>query len=199
LGSWIQPLIKKTEKDLKMKAKVVMDKEGIERVLTRIVHEILERNKGTEKLVILGIPTRGYHLARRVKAKMEEIEGVRVHSGAVDATLYRDDIGLKKTKPLKEMDIPVSIDGKIVVMVDDVLFTGRTIRAAMNALMDFGRPQAIQLAVLVDRGHRELPIRPDYVGKNIPTSIKEDVKVYLEETDGKNEVLVIPRRGKNET
>jgi pyrimidine operon attenuation protein/uracil phosphoribosyltransferase len=181
-----------------MKAKVVMDSQGIERALARVAHEILEKNKGIENLVVLGIPTRGYYLARRLSEELEKIEGVKVHCGAVDATLYRDDIGLTKAKPLKEMDIPVPIDGRIVVMVDDVLYTGRTIRAAMNALMDFGRSEAIQLAVLVDRGHRELPIRADYVGKNIPTSKKEDVKVYLEETDGKNEVTIIPRGGDNE-
>jgi pyrimidine operon attenuation protein/uracil phosphoribosyltransferase len=181
-----------------MKARVVMDNKGIERAIARIAHEILERNKSTEELVILGIPTRGYHLGRRLEAKLKEIEGVSIPFGAVDATLYRDDIGITKTKPLKEMDIPVSIDGKIVVMVDDVLFTGRTIRAAMNALMDFGRSRAIQLAVLVDRGHRELPVRADYVGKNIPTALKEDVKVHLEETDGKNEVLLITHGGEDE-
>ncbi len=174
-----------------MKPRVVMDGKGIERALARIAHEILERNKGTEDLVILGIPTRGYHLAKRLQRKIEEIEGVRVPTGAVDATLYRDDIGLKETQPLKKMEIPISIDGKVVVMVDDVLYTGRTIRAAMNALMDFGRAFCIQLAVLVDRGHRELPIKADYVGKNIPTSRREGVKVHLEEVDGTNEVIVI--------
>ena len=174
-----------------MKPRVVMDGKGIERALARIAHEILERNKGTEDLVILGIPTRGYHLAIRLQRKIEEIEGVRVPTGSVDATLYRDDIGLKETQPLKKMEIPISIDGKVVVMVDDVLYTGRTIRAAMNALMDFGRAFCIQLAVLVDRGHRELPIKADYVGKNIPTSRREGVKVHLEEVDGTNEVIVI--------
>lgn len=171
--------------------KTVMDEKGIERALARIAHEILERNKGTEKLVILGIPTRGYQLALRLQKNIEEIEGVKLPVGAVDATLYRDDLGIKKEQPpLKRMEIPISIDGKKIVMVDDVLFTGRTIRAAMNALMDFGRPLAIQLAVLVDRGHRELPIKADYVGKNIPTSLKEGVKVHLKETDGVCEVVV---------
>ncbi|OGP20268.1 MAG: bifunctional pyr operon transcriptional regulator/uracil phosphoribosyltransferase [Deltaproteobacteria bacterium GWA2_55_10] len=173
--------------------KVVLDDKAIDRALARIAHEIIERNKGTEKLVILGIPTRGYHLALRLQNKIEEIEGVHLPTGAVDATLYRDDLGIKKDQPsLKKMDIPISIDGKKIIMVDDVLFTGRTIRAAMNALMDFGRPLAIQLAVLVDRGHRELPIKADYVGKNIPTSMKEGVKVHLFETDGINEVVVEP-------
>lgn len=174
-----------------MMKKVVLDDKAIDRALARIAHEILERNKGTEKLVILGIPTRGYHLALRLQKKIEEIEGVHLPTGAVDATLYRDDLGIKKDQPsLKKMEIPISIDGMKIIMVDDVLFTGRTIRAAMNALMDFGRPLAIQLAVLVDRGHRELPIKADYVGKNIPTSLKEGVKVHLFETDGANEVVV---------
>ncbi|MEK6758977.1 MAG: bifunctional pyr operon transcriptional regulator/uracil phosphoribosyltransferase PyrR [Deltaproteobacteria bacterium] len=171
--------------------KTVMDEKAIDRALARIAHEILERNKGTDSLVILGIPTRGYQLALRLQKKIEEIEGVRLPTGAVDATMYRDDLGIKKEQPaLKRMDIPISIDGKKIIMVDDVLFTGRTIRAAMNALMDFGRPLAIQLAVLVDRGHRELPIKADYVGKNIPTSIKEGVKVHLVETDGVCEAVV---------
>ena len=171
--------------------KVVLDEKAIDRALARIAHEILERNKGSEKLVILGIPTRGYHLALRLRKEIEEIEGVQLPTGAVDATLYRDDLGIKKDQPsLKRMEIPISIDGRKIIMVDDVLFTGRTIRAAMNALMDFGRPLAIQLAVLVDRGHRELPIKADYVGKNIPTSRKEGVKVHLIETDGMNEVIV---------
>lgn len=180
-------------RDSLMKNKVVMDEKGIDRALARIAHEILERNRGTERLVILGIPTRGYHLAMRLQQKIEEIEGVRLHAGAVDATLYRDDLGIKKDQPsLKKMEIPVPIDGMKVIMVDDVLFTGRTIRAAMNALMDFGRPLAIQLAVLVDRGHRELPIKADYIGKNIPTSLKEGVKVHLLEIDGVSEVIVEP-------
>jgi len=171
--------------------KIVLDEKAIDRALARIAHEILERNKGSEKLVILGIPTRGYHLALRLRKEIEEIEGVQLPTGAVDATLYRDDLGIKKDQPsLKRMEIPISIDGRKIIMVDDVLFTGRTIRAAMNALMDFGRPLALQLAVLVDRGHRELPIKADYVGKNIPTSLKEGVKVHLIETDGMNEVIV---------
>lgn len=175
--------------------KTVLDDKAIERALARIAHEIIERNKGTEGLVILGIPTRGYHLALRLREKIEDIEGVSLPAGAVDATLYRDDLGIKKDQPaLKKMEIPISIDGKKVVMVDDVLFTGRTIRAAMNALMDFGRPLAIQLAVLVDRGHRELPIKADYVGKNLPTSRKEGVRVHLTETDGVNEVVIEPQK-----
>lgn len=175
--------------------RTVLDDKAIERALARIAHEIIERNKGTEGLVILGIPTRGYHLALRLQRKIEEIEGVMLPAGAVDATLYRDDLGIKKDQPaLKKMEIPIPIDGKKVVMVDDVLFTGRTIRAAIDALMDFGRPLAIQLAVLVDRGHRELPIKADYVGKNLPTSQKEGVKVHLAETDGVNEVVIEARQ-----
>ncbi len=174
-----------------MKTRVVMDEKGIERALARIAHEIIERNRGTEGIVLLGIPTRGHHLAIRLKSKLFEIEGTDVPAGAVDATLYRDDIGIKKDQPmLKRMDIPISIDNKTVIMVDDVLFTGRTTRAAMNALMDFGRPLSIQLAVLVDRGHRELPIKADYVGKNIPTSVKEGVRVRLAELDNASEVIV---------
>lgn len=173
--------------------KTVMDEKAIERALARIAHEILERNKGTDDLVILGIPTRGYQLALRLQKKIEEIEGIRLPAGAVDATMYRDDLGIIKEQPaLKRMEIPISIDGKKIIMVDDVLFTGRTIRAAMNALMDFGRPLAIQLAVLVDRGHRELPIKADYVGKNIPTSVREGVRVHLVEIDGVCEAVVEP-------
>ncbi len=174
-----------------MRNRVVMDEKGIERAIARIAHEIIERNRGTDGIVLLGIPTRGRHLAMRLKAKLDEIEGTDVPAGAVDATLYRDDIGIKKDQPmLKKMDIPISIDNKTVIMVDDVLFTGRTTRAAMNALMDFGRPHSIQLAVLVDRGHRELPIKADYVGKNIPTTVKEGVRVRLKELDGASEVTV---------
>ncbi len=176
-----------------MKKKTILDEKGIERTLSRIAHEIIERNKGSENLVILGIPTRGVNLARKLEGKVADIEGVHVPVGSVDATLYRDDIALKEDQPtLKRMDIPIPVDGKNIVLVDDVLFTGRTIRAAMNALMDFGRPRLIQLAVLIDRGHRELPIKADYIGKSIPTSLKEDVKVSLKETDGVSEVVVIP-------
>lgn len=171
---------------------VKMDALAIDRAIARVAHEILERNKGSSDLVILGIPTRGRHIAERLKKKIESIEqGIEIPFGTVDATLYRDDLGIKDDQPpLKEMEIPVSIDSKIVIMVDDVLYTGRTIRAAMNALMDFGRPTSIQLAVLVDRGHRELPIKADYVGKNLPTSEDEEVKVYLTEIDDASEVHV---------
>jgi len=171
--------------------KNIMDAKGIERALTRVAHEVIEKNKGIEDVVILGIPTRGVHIARRLKDILKTIEGVDAPVGSIDATLYRDDIGMKQEQPaLKETDIPVSIDNKKVIIVDDVLFTGRTIRAAMNAIMDFGRPANIQLAVLIDRGHRELPIRPDYVGKNVPTSMQEEVRVRLRETDGVDDVTV---------
>lgn len=160
----------------------------MERALSRIAHEIIEKNGGSDDLVLLGIPTRGSFLAERIAGKILKIEGAEVPVGSVDATLYRDDIGLKETQPLKETAIPIDIDGKKVVMVDDVLFTGRTIRAAMNALMDFGRPTAIELAVLIDRGHRELPIKADFVGKNIPTSKTEGIKVLLTEVDDSDEV-----------
>ncbi|MFQ5899928.1 MAG: bifunctional pyr operon transcriptional regulator/uracil phosphoribosyltransferase PyrR [Thermodesulfobacteriota bacterium] len=173
------------------KNKRIMDAQGIKRALTRIAHEILERNKGAEELVLLGIPNRGKEIAARLQKEIEKIDGVNVPIGSLDATLYRDDIGKTKEQiPLKETDIPVSIDNKKVVLVDDVLYTGRTIRAAMDVLMDFGRPELIQLAVLVDRGHRELPVRADYVGKNMPTSLDEDVRVLLKEKDGKDEIIV---------
>ena len=175
------------------KHKVLLDEKSMERALARIAHEIIEKNKGTGGLVLLGVPTRGWNLAVRLMAKLKEIEGAEVPTGTVDATLYRDDIGMKETKTLKAMDIPVDIDDKTIVIVDDVLFTGRTIRAALNAIMDFGRPKVVQLAVLVDRGHRELPIRPDYVGKNVPTSVGEDVRVHLKEVDDVNEVVSKPR------
>ncbi|MBI3756312.1 MAG: bifunctional pyr operon transcriptional regulator/uracil phosphoribosyltransferase PyrR [Deltaproteobacteria bacterium] len=174
-----------------MPKKNILDEKGVERALTRIAHEIIEKNKGLEDVVFLGIPTRGVHIAKRLRDIFKAIEGVILPVGSVDATLYRDDIGMKHDQPvLKEMEIPVSIENKKIVIVDDVLFTGRTIRAAMNVIMDFGRPGSIQLAVLIDRGHRELPIRPDYVGKNVPTSTQEKVKVHLKETDGVDEVIV---------
>lgn len=170
--------------------KELLDEIGITRAIARISHEILERNNGSEDIIILGIPTRGLFLGERIVKNIKEIEGKDVPLGALDPTLYRDDIVTSGVKPLKETQIPVSIDDKIVIIVDDVLFTGRTIRAAMNALMDFGRARAIQLAVLLDRGHRELPIKADYVGKNIPTSRTEEVKVMLEEADKENKVIV---------
>jgi pyrimidine operon attenuation protein/uracil phosphoribosyltransferase len=170
----------------------VMDALAIQRALTRIAHEILERNKGSDELALVGIRSRGVYLAERIRSKMHEIEGGPLAPfGVVDITLYRDDLDRGVQNPVvKGTDIPFGVDGRRILLVDDVLFTGRTIRAAMDALVDFGRPQSIQLAVLVDRGHRELPIRADYVGKNLPTSRREEVHVLLAEADGKDEVLI---------
>jgi pyrimidine operon attenuation protein/uracil phosphoribosyltransferase len=161
--------------------------------LTRISHEIVERSHGAADVVILGIPTRGVTLARRIAARIADIEGVEVPCGALDVTMYRDDLRLRGVRALEPTDIPVDgVDGRTVVLVDDVLFSGRTIRSALDALSDIGRPRAVQLAVLVDRGHRELPIRADYVGKNLPTSLTETVHVQLEELDGRDGVLLGP-------
>ena len=163
----------------------------VRRAVTRIAHEILERNKGPGDLVLVGIAARGDDLARRLASEIARIEGTEVPVGVLDITFYRDDIGLRAEAPeVHETRIPFDVTGKTVVVVDDVLFTGRTIRAAMDALVDFGRPRAVQLAVLVDRGHRELPIRADYVGKNIPTRTSEQVRVLTEETDGVDAVEV---------
>ncbi|HNV23303.1 MAG TPA: bifunctional pyr operon transcriptional regulator/uracil phosphoribosyltransferase PyrR [Candidatus Omnitrophota bacterium] len=174
----------------------IMDKESIRRALMRIAHEILEKNKGTEDLCIIGIRTRGAILAERINECIKEIEGKNVSVGILDITLYRDDLTLVSHQPIvHETLINFDITNKKVILVDDVLFTGRTIRAALDALIDFGRPANIQLAVLVDRGHRELPIRADYVGKNIPTSLEESVKVILEETDkDMDQVLIETKR-----
>ena len=169
----------------------LMDEPEIRRAATRIAHEILERNKGAEGVVLVGIAARGDDLARRLAAEIERIEGVEVPVGVLDITFYRDDIGLRAEAPeVHETRIGFDISGCTVVLVDDVLYTGRTIRAAMDALVDFGRPTQIQLAVLVDRGHRELPIRADYVGKNVPTRKDEMVRVLLKEVDGEDAVIV---------
>jgi pyrimidine operon attenuation protein/uracil phosphoribosyltransferase len=173
------------------KKKIVMDAEGIDRSLTRIAYEILEKNKGVEQLVLVGIRTGGVFLAERLRRKIFEIEGREVPQGILDITLYRDDLQTSHPKPrLGKTDIPFSLNGKKVVLVDDVLFTGRTIRAAMDALIDFGRPKLIQLTVLIDRGHRELPIRADFVGKNLPSSLWEAISVNLTEKNGTDEVVV---------
>jgi pyrimidine operon attenuation protein/uracil phosphoribosyltransferase len=172
----------------------VMDAADIGRALTRVAHEVVERNKGTEGLVVVGIHTRGLPLARRLAAKLGQIEGRPVPVGALDVTMYRDDIGLRPPGATRDTDLPFDLSGSVVVLVDDVLYTGRTIRAALDALTDFGRPRAIQLAVLVDRGHRELPLRADYVGKNLPTAANQEVKVLLEETDDADGVVVLPAR-----
>jgi pyrimidine operon attenuation protein/uracil phosphoribosyltransferase len=169
----------------------LLDAADIHRALTRIAHEVLERDKGAEELVLVGIANRGDHLARRLAAEIDRIDGVTVPVGVLDITFYRDDIGMKAEAPeVHETRVDFDITGKTVVLVDDVLFTGRTIRSAMDALMDFGRPRRIQLAVLVDRGHRELPIRADFVGKNVPTSRQDEVNVSVEEMDGEDAVTV---------
>lgn len=169
----------------------VLDATDVARVVTRIAHEIVERAKGAEDVVLLGIHTRGVHLARRLQAKLNQITGGEIPFGTLDITMYRDDLRLKPARALEHTEIPSDgIDGKLVILVDDVLFSGRTIRAALDALSDIGRPRAVQLAVLVDRGHRELPIRADYVGKNLPTSLREAVQVQLSETDGRDAVLL---------
>ncbi len=171
---------------------VTLQAEDIKRAITRIAHEILEKNKGTENLALVGIRTRGVTLARRIQDKILEIENTQLDLGILDITLYRDDLGAGKQNPvLKDTEIPFPIDGKQIILCDDVLFTGRTIRAAIDALMDFGRPGSVQLAVLIDRGHRELPIRPDFVGKNIPTSKDMKVQVMLVENDEEDQVLII--------
>jgi pyrimidine operon attenuation protein / uracil phosphoribosyltransferase len=169
----------------------LMDGADIRRSVTRIAHEILERNHGSAGVVLVGIANRGDRLAERLAAEIARIESANVRVGALDITFYRDDIGMRAEAPeVHETRIGFDIGGATVVLVDDVLFTGRTIRAAMDALIDFGRPKAIQLAVLVDRGHRELPIRPDFVGKNLPTSLEDDVEVRLEEVDGEDAVVL---------
>ena len=172
----------------------VLDASGVQRAITRIAHEILERNQGTRDLILLGIRTRGVFLANRLKEKIFEIEKTNVPAGVLDITLYRDDLEEIGPRPtVRETEMPDDITGKVVVLVDDVLYTGRTIRAALDAIVDFGRPKAIQLAVLVDRGHRELPIKADYVGKNIPTSSREQVMLKLKEKDGEDNVIIVDR------
>ena len=173
------------------RSRTVLDARDITRALTRIAHEILERNRGAHDLVLLGIPSRGVPLAERIAERMASVEGVSVPVGSLDVTMYRDDLRLKPARTLMPTDIPPGgIDGKTVVLVDDVLYSGRTIRAALDALTEVGRPQGVQLAVLVDRGHRELPIRADFVGKNLPTSLAERVRVSLEAIDGVDSVSI---------
>jgi pyrimidine operon attenuation protein/uracil phosphoribosyltransferase len=173
--------------------RVVLDAAGIQRALVRIAHEIVERNKGVDGLGLVGIRSRGDFLALRLQAEIAKLEGEKVPYGAMDVTLYRDDITRGADHHLVQItEIPWEVDGKTILLVDDVLFTGRTIRAALDALMDFGRPRAIQLAVLVDRGHRELPLRADYVGKNLPTQRAEKVRVRLKESDAIDEVAILP-------
>lgn len=176
---------------MNVKAKLV-DKEGIERIITRMAHEILERNKGSHNLVLIGMRTRGEFIARRLQKKIKDIEGVDLPLGVLDVTLYRDDFRTRLKQPqVSVSDITFDINEKDVILVDDVLYTGRTVRSALNALMDFGRPATIQLCILIDRGHRELPIRADFVGKNIPTSQNEEIKFKVEEYDGEDAIYLV--------
>lgn len=176
-----------------MSKKVIMTEEDIKRTLARIAHEIIERNELPQELILVGVHTRGVPLAKRLAANIEGFAGVKLAVDTLDISFYRDDLSSLELKPVVKLtDISTTIDGKSIVLVDDVLYTGRSIRAAMDALTDLGRPRSIQLAVLVDRGHRELPIRADYVGKNIPSSRHEEIKVQLKETDGIDEVAIIP-------
>ena len=171
----------------------VMDAEAISRAVTRIAHEILEANKGAANLAFVGIVTRGAALAEILAAKVLEIEGAEVPVGTLDISFYRDDLAIRLSPEVHRTDIPFDVEGRDVILVDDVLFTGRTIRAAMDAIMDYGRPCSIQLAVLVDRGHRELPIRADFVGKNVPSSRRERVKVYTQALDGRDAAEILER------
>ncbi len=175
-----------------MSTKVIMDSETMSRTISRIAHEILERNKGAKELRIIGIRTRGIHIAQRIADKIEELEGIKPPLGTLDITLYRDDFRRRSDMPkVQKTEIPFSVEDKNVVLVDDVLYTGRTTRAAIDAIMDYGRPASIQLVVLVDRGHRELPIQADYVGIKVMTLKNENVEVHLKETDGVDEVIVV--------
>ncbi|WZL74776.1 bifunctional pyr operon transcriptional regulator/uracil phosphoribosyltransferase PyrR [Clostridiaceae bacterium 35-E11] len=175
---------------MKFKAKI-MDEQAIQRAVTRIAHEIIERNKGVKDIILVGIKTRGVPLAQRLVEKIESIENQKVKAGTLDITLYRDDLSKLDDNPIiHSTNIDFQIDNRIVILVDDVLYTGRTVRAAMDAIMDIGRPQTIQLAVLIDRGHRELPIRADFVGKNVPTSKNEVINVHFMETDQINDVTI---------
>lgn len=172
-------------------ARVILDDGDISRALTRMAHEVVERNKGAADLILLGIPSRGVPLAHRLGERIAAAESLDVPVGALDVTMYRDDLRLRPARALEPTHIPPGgVDGKVVVLVDDVLFSGRTVRAALTALDDVGRPRAVRLAVLVDRGHRQLPIRADQVGKNIPTSLRESVKVLVTEVDGRDAVLI---------
>lgn len=174
-----------------VKKNVIMDADAMRRAIVRISHEIIEKNKGVDNIVLVGIRTLGVPLAERLAASIESIEGVKVPVGMLDITLYRDDLSTLAYNPIVHgTDIDFDMNGKTVILVDDVLYTGRTIRAALDAVIDMGRPKAIQLAVFIDRGHRELPIRADFAGKNVPTSHKEAIHVYLEEESGVDEVVI---------
>jgi pyrimidine operon attenuation protein/uracil phosphoribosyltransferase len=172
----------------------VMDAEAIRRALRRVAHEIIERNAQLEKVVLAGIPSRGVEIARRIASFVHQIEKIDIETGAIDVAMHRDDVGTRRELPVvRASKLPLPLEGRTVVIVDDVLYTGRTVRAAMDAINSFGRPARIQLAVLVDRGHRELPIRPDYVGKNLPTAIGEQLQVRLQETDNKPDAVWLER------
>ncbi len=175
-----------------MHQQVVMDEDAIDRSLTRMAHQILEHNKGAGNIALVGIVTRGDVLAQRLARKIQEIEGIEVDLGCLDISFYRDDFALHLSPEVLSTNILFEIDGRDVILVDDVLYTGRTIRAALDALMDIGRPETVQLAVLVDRGHRQLPIRADFVGKNVPSADNENVRLHLQETDGASEVVIVP-------
>jgi pyrimidine operon attenuation protein/uracil phosphoribosyltransferase len=172
-------------------SRIVLDADQIARACARMAHQILEANRGAHGLVLLGIPTRGVALAERLAKAMAEVERVSIPTGALDVTMYRDDLRRQPTRPVGHTRLPIGVDDAVVVLVDDVLFSGRTVRAALDALGDLGRPRAVRLAVLIDRGHRELPIRADHVGKNLPTAADERVRVRLEEVDGVNEVTIV--------
>lgn len=178
-----------------MREKIILNAEDVRRALVRVAHEIVERNRGAKDILFVGIVTRGVPIAERLAGYIREFEDVQVPVGSLDIGLYRDDIAGGVGPTLKKTDLPTDLTNNRIILVDDVLFTGRSIRAAMDALMDFGRPPQIQLAVLVDRGHRELPIRADYVGKNVPTSLEEEVQVRLKEVDGRDEVVIIDGGG----
>lgn len=180
-----------------VKAKII-DEDGLSRIITRMAHEILEKNKGSQNLVLMGMKTRGEFLARRIFERIKEIEKIELPLGVLDVTLYRDDFRTRLKQPeVSVSDITFDINDRDVVIIDDVLYTGRTVRSALNALMDFGRPRSIQLCVLVDRGHRELPIRADYIGKNIPTSNQEEIKVKMKEIDGEDAIYLMENSVKN--
>jgi len=168
----------------------VMDAEAMRRALRRVAHEIIERNPQLEKVVLAGVPSRGVEIARRIAAFIREIENINVQTGVIDVAMHRDDVGTRPELPVvRASELPLPLEGRTVVIVDDVLYTGRTVRAAMDAISSFGRPARIQLAVLIDRGHRELPIRPDYVGKNLPTATGEQIQVRLQETDNEPDAV----------
>jgi len=183
---------------MKIRTKVV-DGQGLDRILTRIAHEILEKNKGSQNLIMMGMRTRGEFLARRIQTKLKTIDGADLPLGVLDVTLYRDDFRMRIKQPeVSVSDITFDLNENHIILVDDVLYTGRTVRSAMNAIMDLGRPDSIQLCILVDRGHRELPIRADYVGKNIPTSLNEEIKVRMTEVDEEDAIYLVEVDGKED-